>query len=153
MIMSPHISEARDIKSLRNHSGMDVNRVKELLPIFHAFSEGREIEYKVNNASGWQKATELVCLDTYIYRIKPEPKYRPFRTQEECWDEMHKHPDLGWVMAKNKKELVQIGRILMSKLDNVMITLSIDEGRNFNSSYYFNHYTFTDGAPFGIKEE
>ena len=127
---------------------MDVNRVKELLPIFHAFSEGREIEYKVNNASGWQKATELVCLDTYIYRIKPEPKYRPFRTQEECWDEMHKHPDLGCVKDIKSGECLQI----------VCVT---DEGvycfKHSVSSHLFKslvqEFNFADGTPFGIKEE
>lgn len=117
---------------------MDVNRVKELLPIFHAFSEGREIEYKVNNASKWQKATELVCLDTYIYRIKPEPKYRPFRTQEECWEEMHKHPDFGWTLNKKSK--------IYENITCVKMTIDMYDKM-------FSDYTFTDGTPFGIKEE
>ena len=32
-------------------------------------------------------------------------------------------------------------------------TLSINEGRNYNSSYFFRTYTFADGTPFGIKLE
>lgn len=131
---------------------MTKEQAKEILPIFKAFAEGKTIQ--ILNEGEW---CDLYDTDFKSpinkYRIKPEPKYRPFNDQEECWNEMHKHPDLGWVMAKNKKELVQIDRILMSKLDNVMITLSIDEGRNINSSYYFNRYTFTDGTPFGVKDE
>ena len=133
---------------------MTTEEAKRRAELYSALAEGKTIqvlfdcEWSDINIDAFKH-----IYSQYKYRIKPEPKYRPFNDQEECWEEMHKHPDLGWVMAKNKKELVQIGRILMSKLDNVMITLSIDEGRNFNSSYYFNHYTFTDGTPFGVKDE
>lgn len=30
---------------------------------------------------------------------KIEPKYRPFRTKEECWNEMLKHQPFGWVSS------------------------------------------------------
>lgn len=30
------------------------------------------------------------------YRIKPEPKYRPFKDAEECWQEMLKHEPFGY---------------------------------------------------------
>ena len=125
---------------------------EKLLPIMQALSEGKTLQ--IYKGGEW-----IDCvLDSTLYvpepyRIKPEPKYRPFKNQEECWEEMHKHPDLGWIMAKDKKELVQIGSVLTSMLNNVMIALSIDEGHNYNSSYYFKKYTFTDGTPFGIKEE
>ena len=132
---------------------MDVNRVKELLPIFHAFSEGREIEYKVNNASGWQKATELVCLDTYIYRIKPEPKYRPFRTQEECWEEMLKHEPFGWVVTKNKDAYVHI-RSVCGEYAGQPPKIVFEYGEPcFTFEQNFKIYNFADGTPFGLKEE
>lgn len=132
---------------------MTREEVKELMPIIKAFAEGKQIQVKSKNE--WLEIGNEIYLSesTSDYRIKPEPKYRPFRTQEECWQEMHNHPDFGWIMAKDKKELVQIGRVLTSMLNNVMITLSIDEGHNFNSSYYFKNYTFIDGKPFGIKEQ
>ena len=126
---------------------------KEYLPIIKAFAEGKTIQY--HSGIGWVNIKSVISFteSPTQYRIKPEPKYRPFKTQEECWDEMHKHPNFGWIMAKDKKELVQIGRVITSMLNNVMITLSIDEGHNFNSSYYFKNYIFTDGEPFGVKEE
>lgn len=131
---------------------MTREEAKELLPIIKAFAEGKTIQM-FDDENEWNDLNNPTFDgDPSSYRIKPEPKYRPFKTQEECWNEMHKHPDFGWIVAKDKKELVQIGRVLTSMLNNLMITLSIDEGHNFNSSHYFKKYTFTDGAPFGIKE-
>ena len=86
------------------------------------------------------------------YRIKPEPEYRPFKNQEECWQEMMKHQPFGWLKSIRKQEKVHIGRVFEVK-DYVLITLSINEDINNDSSYFFNEYTFADGTPFGIKEE
>ena len=86
------------------------------------------------------------------YRIKPKPRYRPFKNQEECWEEMLKHQPFGWLKSIRKQEKVHIGRVFEVK-DYLLITLSINEGLNTNSSYFFNEYTFADGTPFGIKEE
>ena len=91
-------------------------------------------------------------IETPIFRIKPEPKYRPFKTQEECWNEMLKHQPFGWLKSIKKQEKVHIGRIFDTP-DVVFITLSINEGLNYSSSYLFEEYTFDDGTPFGIKEE
>ena len=134
---------------------MEREEIKRRAELYSALAEGKTIQ--ILNMEGNWVDVEVKKLnyipETLKFRIKPEIKYRPFKTQEECWNEMHKHPDFGWIVAKDKKDLVQIGRVLTSMLNNVMITLSIDEGHNFNSSYYFKNYTFVDGAPFGIKEE
>ena len=83
---------------------------KELLPIIQAFAEGKTIQYKFNE--GWLDLDRLVVLrDTSKYRIKPEPKYRPFKSQEECWEEMHKHPDFGWIKGKVTGEYKQVIRV------------------------------------------
>ncbi|MGN0491852.1 hypothetical protein [Ruminococcus sp.] len=131
---------------------MNREESKELLPIIQAFAEGKAIEYSCDGEE-WSETSTPTWNSDYVYRIKPEPKYRPFKSQEECWDEMHKHPDFGWIMTKDKKELILIGRVFTLRLDNLMITLSIDEGRNFNASHCYENYSFTDGTPFGIKEE
>ena len=83
-------------------------------------------------------------IETPIFRIKPEPKYRPFKTQEECWEEMHKHPDFGWVTDGYYKSTISV------KSDSIVVTISSLE-YNFGKAYI--HFTFADGAPFGIKEE
>ena len=78
--------------------------------------------------------------ESFRYRIKP--KYRPFKTQEECWQEMHKHPDFGWLYTKKNKYYVNI---------DAMGDYVGMNGQKYDSA--FENYTFTDGTPFGIKEE
>ena len=134
---------------------MTREEAKELMPIMQAFAEGKEIEMIMS--TGKWGTTDLFCPDSYEYRIKPEqksePKYRPFKSKEECWNEMLKHQPFGWLKEKaNKKEIAHIGRIFDVPNDT-LITLSMDEGRNLSSSYFFRTYTFVDGTPFGIKEE
>ena len=125
--------------------------IKDFQSIVQAWVEGKTIQY--NFDEGWRDANiEHLLGDISKYRIKPEPKYRPFKNQEECWQEMLRHQPFGWLKSIRKQEKVHIGRVFEVK-DYVLITLSINEGINNNSSYFFNEYTFADGTPFGIKEE
>lgn len=133
---------------------MTRKELKELLPIMQAWAEGKTIQ--CNFGDDWRDADidlDLSLGDISKFRIKPEPKYRPFRTRRECWDEMLKHQPFGWIKQKEyKDEIVHIGRILEVP-NTFLITLSIDDGYNVHSSYLFSAYTFADGAPFGIIEE
>ena len=132
---------------------MTREEAKELLPIIQAFAEGKTIQFKTKDRPWFDLLdNNLEMREVFKYRIKPEPKYRPFKTQEECWNEMLKHQPFGWLKSIKKQEKVHIGRVFEVK-DYVLITLSINEGLNNNSSYFFNEYTFADGTPFGIKEE
>ena len=79
------------------------------------------------------------------YRIKPEPKYRPFKSQEECWQEMHKHPDFGWVAAQDSKVIYHINIVGDGYIH-------ID-GSSIVFSTAYSEYEFLDGTPFGIMEE
>ena len=70
---------------------------KEMLPIIQAFIEGKEIQV-FDDEKGWVETEYLIFnLSPNCYRIKPEQKYRPFKTREECWQEMQKHQPFGWV--------------------------------------------------------
>ena len=134
---------------------MTREEAKELLPIIQAFAEDEKIQYR-NHSDEWVDVEEneelnFICPPS-DYRIKPQQKYRPFKNQEECWEEMLKHQPFGWLKSIRKQEKVHIGRVFEVK-DYLLITLSINEGLNTNSSYFFNEYTFADGTPFGIKEE
>lgn len=119
-----------------------------------AYAEGKTIQ--CNFGDGWRDVDidlDLSLGDISKFRIKPEPKYRPFKTTEECWQEMLKHQPFGWIKPKeNKEEIVHIGRILEVP-NNFLINLSIDQGHDVTSSYLFSAYTFADGAPFGVMEE
>ena len=131
---------------------MTREEAKKLLPIIQAFAEGKTIQYKFSE--GWRDLDELTALsDMSKYRVKPEPKYRPFKNQEECWNEMLKHQPFGWLREKvNKKEMIHIDHVFDASED-ILITSSITKGHNYSSSYFFLVYTFADGTPFGIKEE
>ena len=135
---------------------MTREKAKELLPIIQAFAEGKSIQ-RINSLGEWSDVTGdvLFYCNPEDYRIKPEPEYRPFKTKEECWQEMMKHQPFGWLKSIRKQEKVHIGRVFEVK-DYVLITLSINGilyNINNDSSYFFNEYTFADGTPFGIKEE
>ena len=130
---------------------MTREEAKEILPIMEAYSKGKTVQIKSQDR--WIDLVEATFgASPDKYRIKPEPKYRPFKTQEECWQEMMKHQPFGWLKSIKKQEKVHIGRIFDTP-DVVFITLSINEGLNYSSSYLFEEYTFDDGTPFGIKEE
>ena len=133
---------------------MTREEAKELLPIMQAWAEGKAIQFRKKGTSEWVDFYEddLRVSSAYYYRIKSEPKYRPFKSQEECWNEMLKHQPFGWLKSIRKQEKVHIGRVFEVK-DFALITLSINEGINNSSSYFFNEYTFADGTPFGIKKE
>lgn len=140
---------------------MDRNQAKEFYPILQAFAEGKIIETRRkptadNNGvtkDGWFEFndwTEMKELEYWVnvdYRIKPEPKYRPFANVEECWTEMKKHQPFGWV--KDKKDGYYV---LITAVDNGdYMSLSGNSGWSFYS--LMKDYTFTDDIPFGIKIE
>ena len=116
---------------------------KQPLPIMQAFAEGKTIQDWTNDT--WKDKEYTSFGELSQSPIKPQPKYRPFKSQEECRNEMHKHPDFGWVIAKDSKIMyhiyvIGIGYVLM---DNMSISFPET----------FAEYEFTDGTPFGIKEE
>ena len=127
---------------------MTRQQAKEMVPIIQAFAKEKIIKYK-DLLEEWTRIEEnegvsVICPPS-DYRIKPQLKYRPFKSQEECREEMHKHPDFGWIIAKDSKIMyhiyvIGIGHVLIDSM-----SISFPET--------FAEYEFTDGTPFGIKEE
>ena len=116
---------------------MTTEEIKEAAKVMEAYANGKKIQY-LNDDNEWIDAPNpLFDWDNCVYRIKPEDTYRPFKTQEECWNEMHKHPDFGWVKDKEKLSYYPIQEVS-----------DTNHYRNL-----LNDYEFTDGTPFGIKEE
>lgn len=114
---------------------MTREEAKELMPFIQAFAEGKTVEF-LNNNGKWEELEDILfCREPKYYRIKSEPKYRPFKSKEECWLEMHKHQPFGWV----------------KKNDYYHNILLITEHSSYND--HFETFTFADGTPFGIKED
>ena len=125
--------------------------VKELLPIMQAFAEGKTIQYRHKGRVEWYDldSGQFNC-DMYYYRIKPEPKYRPFKTKEECWTEMLKHQPFGWIYNKFN-DYLNIYIVYNSNVDyGVRVS---GHPSSLNYEHMFKDYKFADGTPFGIKEE
>lgn len=123
---------------------------KAMLPILQAFADGKEIESRVKDK--WYRVLEI-CNETnpQDYRIKPEPKYRPFKDADECWQEMLKHLPFGWVKLINNKEqeeFIHCG--VITKADGVLT--AVDE-IPFPYDAMYKNYNFADGTPFGILVE
>lgn len=132
---------------------MNREQAKELLPIIQAFAEGKTIQVKSSDGL-WYGREDENCefnfnADPQVYRIKSEPKYRPFANAEECWQEMQKHQPFGWLKDKEDGHYTLITAINKTEVDQ--IALNGNTGWLFCSISKF--YTFADGTPFCIKEE
>ena len=132
---------------------MTREEVKELLPIIQAFAEGKTIQFKTKDRPWFDLLdNNLEMREVFKYRIKPEPKYRPFKSQEECWQEMHKHPDFGWIKGKVTGEYKQVIRVFNYNTE-LIFNISNNSSADYSPEMMFSCYTFADGTPFGIKEE
>ena len=120
---------------------------KKLLPIIQAFAAGKQIQDSIDCVRWFD--TDEINLEyegqKIKHRVKSEPKYRPFKSQEECWEETHKHPDFGWLLD-NVGEYVNLFIILS---EGIYFT----KGGGFDFSKALKGLRFTDCVPFGIKEE
>ena len=133
---------------------MTREEAKEILPIIKAYSEGKKILAKDKRLSdakyNWSEVDDCSFnMKQFKYRIKPEPKYRPFKDAEECWNEMQKHEYFGWIKAKDASIPSRFITINSVRNEEVSITSGID----FTYNELVEHYTFIDRTPFGIKEE
>ena len=130
---------------------MNRKEAAELLPIIQAFAKGKDIEYRTKGFNEkWKKVTQIpeLSFKSFEYRIKPEPKYRPFKDAKECMAEMLKHQPFGWITSQGAFFYIiyiedklfgygsACGTILHSEFNDVL-----------------KSFTFADGTPFGIKEE
>ena len=130
---------------------MNRKEAAELLPIIQAFAKGKDIEYRTKGFNeNWKKVTQIpeLSFKSFEYRIKPEPKYRPFKDAKECMAEMLKHQPFGWITSQGAFFYIiyiedklfgygsACGTILHSEFNNVL-----------------KSFTFADGTPFGVKIE
>ena len=137
-------------------------QIKEILPIIQTFVEGKTIQDWTNDT--WKDKEYTSFGELSQSPIKPEPKYRPFNTQEECWEEMLKHQPFGWIYSKNRSCYyciisVEEDRIELSPREQSRSEKPLKEFYLKNYHCFFEEalelfkITFADGTPFGIKEE
>ena len=127
---------------------------KRRAELYSALAKGKSVQVQGIDGSWVDVDIDKLnyFIETPIFRIKPEPKYRPFESQEECWNEMHKHPDFGWIKGKVTGEYKQAIRVFGCKTE-LIFNISYNSPADYSPEMMFDSYTFTDGTPFGIKEE
>lgn len=137
---------------------MTREEAKEMLPIIQAFAEGKVIECRTKPSAlskswqgmnDWTEMKEIEFWSNIEYRIKQqsEAKFRPFNTEEECWQEMQKHQPVGFMKFKDTES----GYYMLTS-----IARGVGVGINdslFSYDRVFDDYTFADGLPFGVKVE
>ena len=127
---------------------MTREEAKQILPIIQKFAEGKAIESRCikGDKSLWYDDEDPSFDNDFEYRLKPEPKYRPFANSEECLTEMQKHQPFGWLNGdKCFYNIVSVSNIdvSMANVRGDIVTLDFSEVMEDN--------TFADGVPFGVK--
>lgn len=133
---------------------MTREEAKEFYPILQAFAKGKAIECRTKPSAvkgtsvpnDWTEIKEIGYWDNIEYRVKPEPKYRPFKDAEECWTEMQKHQPFGWV--KTGESIRRL--ITLVDVDRIQIG---NQNLNWTYAQVFKAFIFMDGQPFGVKVE
>ena len=134
---------------------MDRNQAKEFYPILQAFAEGKVIESRTKPSTvkgsdvpnDWTEMKEIEFWNNTEYRVKPKPKFRPFKNAEECWQEMKKHQPFGWVKLKGTESGYYMLKGIASQ-----VVIGFNE-TPFSYKKVFEDYTFADELTFGIKVE
>ena len=118
--------------------------------IIQAFADGKTIQAIDPYDDEWVDQTGLnfKALFERQYRIKTEPKFRPFKDSEECWQEMQKHQPFGWL--KDKKDG---HHALITAVDDDTCGMSLNGNAEWSLSGIMDLFTFADVFPFGIKVE
>ena len=129
---------------------MTREEAKILLPIIQAYADGKTIESRCikGDKSLWYDDEDPSFDDDFEYRLKSEPRFRPFKDAEECWNEMQKHQPFGWVKRNGYYYNIVSTDITSVRIINNKGAIIIVSFRNLLSSY-----TFVDGTLFGIKDE
>lgn len=121
-------------------------KLNDQIAIITAYKYGKTIEKKGQDDTEW-KSIEYIedyPFDFFCeqYRIKQEPKYRPFESVEEAFNEAKKHG--FWV--KNKSHNLRMIGIIEGTESGILYIGGI------NASEYLNNFVcHDDDSPCGVK--
>ena len=122
-------------------------KVSEQIAIMIAYQDCKTIEQKRFDRTEWESIVydEDFPFDfaSYEYRIATEPKYRPYKSADEAFNEAKKHG--FWVKCKNKESLCTIHDFGVGICGDLYIN-------GYDALKFMNDFVWCDdGSPCGIK--
>ena len=124
---------------------------EEMISVMKAYAEGKKIETRIIETRSrlltcWVYTPEPAWdWANFDYRIKPEPKYRPYASAEECFKDVQKHG--GWV-KKIRHEVY----LALSGMGTRVYNFNSGEIRVYQN--LLDDYIWADdGSPCGVLEE
>ena len=123
---------------------MNIQETKEAIRIMQAYCDGKTIESKSRNTKDdWHEKSEIEWDWFYeLYRIKPEPHYRPFESAEEVMEAIRERGD--WVKYDG-------GYYRITYFSHDSVQVSDCSVESFMEA--FKELTWDGGTPFGKLEE
>ena len=127
---------------------MNSEETKKAAEVMLAWTEGKTIEVAKKGDDGW---VSLVLEPRWNwqdsdYRIKPEPRYRPFENEEEVMEAMREHGD--WVRT-NFGLYRQVTAMYRSMDDDSNRKIKVSGCNWMPFADAFDSFHFIDGTPFG----
>lgn len=133
---------------------MTIEETKERIAVMQAYVDGKQIQWERSDDK-WVDVSDPSWSINNNFRVKPEPKYRPFKDADECWQEMLKHQPFGWVIIVNSENTsikYNIQALVREGVRGSAVLTDDVNSEKFSLEWMSQRLTFVDGAPFGVKE-
>ena len=123
-------------------------KVSEQIAIMKAYEDGKTIERTIRDESEW-KSLEYVedyPFDFVLneYRIATKPKYRPYKSVEEAFNEAKKHE--FWIKEISTGFIINVGAF-GENFEDIYIN-------GYNQNNFLDKFVWADdNSPCGIKIE
>ena len=123
-------------------------KVSEQIAIMKAYEDGKTIERTIRNESKWKSLNyvEDYPFDFVLneYRIATEPKYRPYKSVEEAFNEAKKHE--FWTKEISTGFIINVGAF-GENFEDIYIN-------GYNQNNFLDKFVWADdNSPCGIKIE
>lgn len=123
-------------------------KVSEQIAIMKAYENGKTIEVKRYDETKWKSIDNIenyqFNFSKYEYRITAEPKYRPYKSVKEAFNEAKKHE--FWTKEISTGFIINVGAF-GENFEDIYIN-------GYNQNNFLDKFVWADdNSPCGIKIE
>ena len=123
-------------------------KVSEQIAIMKAYENGKTIEVKRYDETKWKSIDNIenyqFNFSKYEYRIATEPKYRPYKSVKEAFNEAKKHE--FWTKEISTGFIINVGAF-GENFEDIYIN-------GYNQNNFLDKFVWADdNSPCGIKIE